>query len=114
MNECLDALPSGKAVGCDNVPVEAYRGSNEAKSELFPLCHLMWHSERIPQDLVRGVFVMLHKKGPREDCELSCRMPSVSLISTTVSRGGAQVDGCVGRSPKYANPIRFAHQEDTQ
>ena len=67
MNECLDALRSGKAVGCDNVPVEAYRGSNEAKSELFPLCRLMWHSERIPQDLVRGVFVMLHKKGPRED-----------------------------------------------
>ena len=67
LNECLDALRSGKAVGCDNVPVEAYRGSIEAKSELFRLCRLMWHSERIPQDLVRGVFVMLHKKGPRDD-----------------------------------------------
>ncbi len=59
LNECLDALRSGKAVGCDNVPVEGYRGSIEAKSELFRLCRLMWHSERIPQDLVRGVFVML-------------------------------------------------------
>ena len=67
LNECLDALRSGKAVGCDKVPVEAYRGSMEAKSELFRLCRLMWHSERIPQDLVRGVFVMLHKKGPRDD-----------------------------------------------
>ena len=58
---------SGKAVGCDNVPVEAYRGSIEAKSELFSLCRLMWHSERIPPDLARGVFVMLHKKGLRDD-----------------------------------------------
>ena len=67
LNECLDALRSDKAVGCDNVPVEAYRGSIEAKRELFRLCRLMWHSERIPQDLVCGVFVMLHKKGPRDD-----------------------------------------------
>ena len=67
LNECLDALRSDKAVGCDNVPVEAYRGSIEAKRELFRLCRLMWHSERIPQDLVGGVFVMLHKKGPRDD-----------------------------------------------
>ena len=31
LNECIDALRSGKAVGCDTVPVEAYRGSIEAK-----------------------------------------------------------------------------------
>ena len=41
LNECLDALRSDKAVGCDDVPVEA-------KRELFRLCRLMWHSERKP------------------------------------------------------------------
>ena len=32
---CLKALRSGKATGCDNVPVEAYRGSVHAANELF-------------------------------------------------------------------------------
>ena len=32
---CLKALRSGKATGCDNVPVEAYRGSVHATNELF-------------------------------------------------------------------------------
>ena len=32
LNECLDALRSGKVVGCDKIPVEAYHGSIEAKS----------------------------------------------------------------------------------
>ena len=27
----------------------------------------MWHTERIPPELVRGMFVMLHKKGSRDD-----------------------------------------------
>ena len=44
LNECLDTLRSGKAAGCDNVPVEAYRGSIEVKSDLFYLCRLMWHN----------------------------------------------------------------------
>ena len=32
---CLKALRSGKATWWDNVPVEAYRGSVEATTELF-------------------------------------------------------------------------------
>ena len=27
----------------------------------------MWHTERIPPELVRGMFVMLHKKGSHDD-----------------------------------------------
>ena len=41
LNECIDALRSDKAVECDNVSVEAYRGSMEAKCELFRLCRLL-------------------------------------------------------------------------
>ena len=64
---CLEALRCGKAPGCDNVPVEAYRGSVEATKELLRISRLMWHTERIPSELVRGMFVMLHKKGSRDD-----------------------------------------------
>ena len=63
LHKCLDALRCGKAPGCDNVPAEAYRGSVEATKELFRICRLMWHTERIPPELERGMLVMLHKKG---------------------------------------------------
>ena len=64
---CLKALRSGKATGCDTVPVEAYRGSVHATNELFRICRMMWQSERVPPELVRGTFIMLHKRGPRDD-----------------------------------------------
>ena len=51
------------------MPVEAYRGSVEATKELFRICSLMWHIERIPLEPVRCMFVMPHKKGPRDDYE---------------------------------------------
>ena len=64
---CLKVLRSGKATGWDNVPVEAYRGSVEATNELFRICRLMWKTEHIPPDLVRGVCMMIYKKGTRDD-----------------------------------------------
>ena len=67
LHKCLEALRFGKAPGCDNVPVEAYCGSVEATKELFRICRLMWYTELIPPELVRGMFVMLHKKGSRDD-----------------------------------------------
>ena len=87
---CLKALRSGKATGCDNVPIEAYRGSLHATNELFRICRMMWHSERIPPELVRGTFIMLHKKGPRADMAnyraicLLCH--SYKLLSAVVAR----------------------------
>ena len=87
---CLKALRSGKATGCDNVPIEAYRGSVHATNELFRICRMMWHSERIPPELVRGTFIMLHKKGPRDDIAnyraicLLCH--SYKLLSAVVAR----------------------------
>ena len=87
---CLKALRSGKATGCDNVPVEAYRGSVHATNELFRICRMMWHSERIPPELVRGTFIMLHKKGSRDDMAnyraicLLCH--SYKLLSAIVAR----------------------------
>ena len=39
----------------------------EATNELFRICRLMWYTERIPPELVRGMFVILHKKWSRDD-----------------------------------------------
>ena len=72
------------------MPVEAYRGSVEATKELFRICRLMWHNERIPPEIERGMFVMLHKKGPRDDCRnyraicLLCH--SYKLMSAIMAR----------------------------
>ena len=72
------------------MPKEAYRGSDEAKYELFRICRLMWDTERIPAELVRGIFIMIHKKESRDDygnyraiC-LSCH--SYKLMSAVVAR----------------------------
>ena len=50
-----------------HIPIEAYRGSPTAKQELFAIVRLMWQTEVIPPALVRGTFVMLYKKGPRDN-----------------------------------------------
>ena len=90
LGACLNALRSGKATGCDNVPIEAYRGSVHATNELFRICQMLWHSERIPPELVRGTFIMLHKKGSRDDMAnyraicLLCH--SYKLLSAVVAR----------------------------
>ena len=42
----------------DNMPVEAYRGSVHATNELFRICRMMWHSERILPELVQGTFIV--------------------------------------------------------
>ena len=57
LHKCIEALLCGKAPGCESVPVDAYRGSVEATKELFRICRLMWHTELIPPELVRGMFV---------------------------------------------------------
>ena len=72
------------------MPIEAYRGSVHATNELFRICLRMWHSERIPPELARGTFIMLHQKGPRDDMAnyraicLLCH--SYKLLSAVVAR----------------------------
>ena len=90
LTACLKALRSGKAAGWDNVPAEAYQASTAASTELFRICRLMWRTENIPEELVRGMFIMLHKKGTRDDYRnyraicLLCH--SYKLLSAVVAR----------------------------
>ena len=109
---CMDALRIGKAPGYDDVPIEAYRGSEEATKELFRICRLMWNTERIPANLVRGMFVMIHKKGSRNDYGnygAICLLKNLvmSFVQTDVSRSGTQIDGDAGRpSSRYASWVQ--------
>ena len=87
---CLDALRIGKAPGCDDVPIEVYRGCEEATKELFRICRLMCNTERIPANLVHGMFVMIHKKVSQDDYgnyRVICLLRhSYKLMSAIVAR----------------------------
>ena len=66
-DECLRAIHKGKTPGWDDTPIEAYLSSESAKQELYEIVCIMWRKEDIPPDLVRAIFVMLYKKGSRDD-----------------------------------------------
>ena len=66
-DECVRALRTGRAPGIDETPVEAYLASSSAKLELFNVVQLIWKTEDIPADFVHAIFIMLYKKGSRDD-----------------------------------------------
>ena len=90
MRNCTSDSRPYDAAKLQDVPVDAYHGSVEATKELFRICRLMWHNERIPPELVRDMFVMFHKKGSRDDYRnyraicLLCH--SCKLMSLIVAR----------------------------
>jgi len=67
LEECLAALKDGKAPGADDIPVEAYKHSPAAKRELFRITDLIWNIESPPPELVKGIFIMIHKKKSKDD-----------------------------------------------
>jgi hypothetical protein len=64
---CLKALKAGRACGPDQIPVEAYRGSESAKNNLFEFIKQCWREERLPTTLGRGTFITIFKKGRKDD-----------------------------------------------
>ena len=66
-DECVQALRSGKAPGWDGAPIEVYLASESAYNELYRIVCLIWSSECIPEELVFVEFIMLYKKGSRDD-----------------------------------------------
>ena len=67
LETCLRVLHDNKAPGCDSIPIEAYRGSPAAKQELVAIVRLMWQTEVTSPAHVRETFVMLYKKGLRDN-----------------------------------------------
>ena len=67
LEECLKSLKNDKAPGHDGIPIEGYQHSPTARVELFRIVHIMWDTEDIPPELIKGLFIMLFKKGERND-----------------------------------------------
>ena len=100
LHKCLEALRCGKAPGCDNVPVEAYRGSVEATKDTVP---------HLPRHVVHRTY----PAGPRawHVCnasqgwatgqlqELPSNLPPVSLLQADVWQRGTPPDDYSGGPP---------------
>ena len=87
LNICLAALATGKAAGHDGAPAEIFKHLHSCKDELFAMVRQIWREEDIPEDMVKGVFVMLFKnKGSNNDCSkyrMICLLPhAYKMVST--------------------------------
>ena len=58
-------MKSGRAPGWDEVPAELYQNSETARTELYRILRLIWYTEDIPAELVKGIFIMFYKKKDR-------------------------------------------------
>ena len=90
LEESFNALKNNRAPGWDNAPTEAFRHSPTAQNELFRVARLIWDTESVPPMLVRGIFIMLYKKGAKDNfCNyraicLLCH--AYKLISAVIAR----------------------------
>ena len=111
LEEALASLKSGKAPGSDKIPIEAYQFSEAAKTELFRIVHLIWDTESVPQEIVIGIFLMMHKKNDRNDFSnyraicLLCH--SYKLLSAVIAqRLHAQLEHILPDSQAGFRPAR--------
>ena len=62
-------LGNHKAAGIDGIPAELLKhGGITLHSELFKLLRKCWEEERLPTEWEEGVYIPLHKKNDRLDC----------------------------------------------
>jgi len=64
---CIKHLKSGKAAGPDNIPVEQYKSSDAAESELYEVLQTIWRDEDIPDNFALGDMLMHYKKKDKND-----------------------------------------------
>ena len=64
---CQISMNNAQAPGWDEIPIEAYQNSVSAKTELFRVVKLIWDSDVVPPNLVKGIFIMLYKKKDRNN-----------------------------------------------
>ena len=90
-NECVSGLRTGRAPGIDETPIEVYLASPSAKTELYNVVQLIWKTEDIPSDFVHAIFVMLYKKGARDEF---ANYRAIGLLCHTKSYRCLCYDGC--------------------
>ena len=108
VNKCLEALRSGKAPGCDNVTVEACRGSVEATKELFRICTSCGTpnaSRRIT--CVAYVCNVSQERVTGRLQELPSNLPPVSLLQVDVCHRCTAPDDYIGGPPtRYTGRVQ--------
>ena len=67
-DEAVAHMQNGKATGADGVPAEVYKNSKVANELLFKFLQKVWDKEHVPTELVVGIFVMIFKKGQKDNC----------------------------------------------
>ena len=65
LDDALDGMKNDKAPGWDDMPAELYQNSPSAKAELYRIIRMIWDTEVVPPEMVRGIFIMLYKKRPQ-------------------------------------------------
>ena len=90
LDAALFSMKPGKAPGWDEIPAEVYQHSATARSELYRIIRIIFDTECIPEELVRGVFIMIYKKKERDNFSnyraicLLCH--AYKLLSTVIAR----------------------------
>ena len=64
---CVKQLKKGKAVGPDTIPVEQFKASKTATTELWHVIQSIWREEVMPEDFVLAEMLMHYKKKSKED-----------------------------------------------
>ena len=62
LDDALNGMKTGKAPGWDNIPAELYQNSPSARAELYRIIRMIYDTEAVPPDMVKGIFIMLYKK----------------------------------------------------
>ena len=90
LDPALFSMKPGKAPGWDEIPAEVYRHSATARSELYRIIRIIFDTECIPEELVRGVFIMIYKKKERDyfsNYRAICLLcHTYKLLSTVIAR----------------------------
>ena len=111
LDDALDGMKNDKAPGWDDMPAELYQNSPSAKAELYRIIRMIWDTEAVPPEMVRGVFIMLYKKKDhncfknyRAIC-LLCHAYKL-LSAVTASRLYAEIEDVLPDSQAGFRPAR--------
>jgi len=62
-------MKSGKAIGLDDIPIEAFMALSEDNTDLITnLCNIIYNSGYIPMEMRKSLFLPIPKKPKAQNC----------------------------------------------
>ena len=74
----LESITTNKAIGSDEIPVEAFQILKDDVKVLHSISQQIWKTNQWPQDWKRSVFIPIPKKGNAKECS---NYHTIALIS---------------------------------